>query len=50
MQMQAIASEMNLSETTFVLPPEAGGDARVRVFDAGARAALRRPPERRHGL
>jgi trans-2,3-dihydro-3-hydroxyanthranilate isomerase len=31
-QMQAIASEMNLSETTFVLPPEADGDARVRIF------------------
>ena len=31
-QMQAIASEMNLSETTFVLPPEGGGDARVRIF------------------
>jgi len=31
-QMQAIASEMNLSETTFVLPPEGDGDARVRIF------------------
>jgi trans-2,3-dihydro-3-hydroxyanthranilate isomerase len=31
-QMQAIASEMNLSETTFVLPAEAQGDARVRIF------------------
>ena len=31
-QMQAVASEMNLSETTFVLPPEGGGDARVRIF------------------
>ncbi len=31
-QMQATASEMNLSETTFVTPPEAGGDARVRIF------------------
>ena len=31
-QMQAIASEMNLSETTFVTAPEAGGDARVRIF------------------
>jgi trans-2,3-dihydro-3-hydroxyanthranilate isomerase len=30
--MQAIASEMNLSETTFVLPPEGDGDARVRIF------------------
>jgi trans-2,3-dihydro-3-hydroxyanthranilate isomerase len=31
-QMQTIAREMNLSETTFVSPPEAGGDARVRIF------------------
>jgi trans-2,3-dihydro-3-hydroxyanthranilate isomerase len=31
-QMQQIATEMNLSETTFVTPPEAGGDARVRIF------------------
>ncbi len=31
--MQAIAKEMNFSETTFVLPPEAPGtDARVRIF------------------
>lgn len=31
-QMQAIAREMNLSETTFVTPPVAGGAARVRIF------------------
>jgi trans-2,3-dihydro-3-hydroxyanthranilate isomerase len=31
-QMQAIASEMNLSETTFVVPAEGEGDARVRIF------------------
>lgn len=31
-QMQCIAREMNLSETTFVLSPREGGDARVRVF------------------
>lgn len=31
-RMQRIAREMNLSETTFVLPPEAGGDVRVRIF------------------
>jgi trans-2,3-dihydro-3-hydroxyanthranilate isomerase len=30
--MQRIAREMNLSETTFVLPPRDGGDARVRIF------------------
>jgi trans-2,3-dihydro-3-hydroxyanthranilate isomerase len=31
-QMQRVARELNLSETTFVLPPERGGDARVRIF------------------
>src|SRR5258707_5238935 len=32
-QMQAIASEFNYSETTFVLPPRDGAhDARVRIF------------------
>jgi trans-2,3-dihydro-3-hydroxyanthranilate isomerase len=32
-QMQAIASEFNYSETTFVLPPrDPGHDARVRIF------------------
>jgi trans-2,3-dihydro-3-hydroxyanthranilate isomerase len=31
-KMQALARELNLSETTFVLPPEQGGHARVRVF------------------
>jgi len=30
--MQAVAREMNLSETTFVLPAEVGGDAKVRIF------------------
>jgi len=30
--MQRIAREMNLSETVFVLPPENGGDVRVRIF------------------
>ncbi|MEV6054598.1 PhzF family phenazine biosynthesis protein [Streptomyces sp. NPDC052107] len=30
--MQGIAREMNLSEVTFVLPPEQGGDARIRIF------------------
>ena len=34
--MQAIAKEMNFSETTFVLPPEqAGTDARMRIFTPG---------------
>ncbi|MBL8603771.1 MAG: PhzF family phenazine biosynthesis protein [Myxococcales bacterium] len=31
-QMQAIAREMNLSETVFVLPPREGGTARLRIF------------------
>ena len=30
--MQRIARELNLSETTFVFPPEANGDFRVRIF------------------
>ncbi|WP_327392599.1 PhzF family phenazine biosynthesis protein [Streptomyces sp. NBC_01186] len=30
--MQRIAREMNLSETTFVLGPRQGGDARIRIF------------------
>ena len=31
-QMQRIARETNLSETTFVLHPKRGGDARIRIF------------------
>jgi len=31
-QMQRLAREMNFAESTFVLPPERGGDARVRIF------------------
>src|SRR5437899_8519162 len=35
--MQAIAKEMNFSETTFVLPPETPGtDARMRIFTPGS--------------
>jgi trans-2,3-dihydro-3-hydroxyanthranilate isomerase len=30
--MQRLARELNLSETVFVLAPERGGDARVRIF------------------
>jgi trans-2,3-dihydro-3-hydroxyanthranilate isomerase len=33
--MQSIAREMNYSETTFLLPPENGGDFRVRIFTPG---------------
>ncbi len=35
-QMQAIAREFHLSETTFVLPPVAGGDYRIRIFTPAA--------------
>ncbi len=31
-QMQCIAGEFNLSETVFVLPAEAGGTRRIRIF------------------
>jgi len=31
-RMQAFAAELGISETTFVLTPEAGGDHRVRIF------------------
>jgi trans-2,3-dihydro-3-hydroxyanthranilate isomerase len=31
-QMQRIAREINLSETTFILPPTNGGDVFVRIF------------------
>jgi trans-2,3-dihydro-3-hydroxyanthranilate isomerase len=34
--MQAVAREMKLSETVFVLPAETGGDARVRIFTPAA--------------
>src|SRR5438876_7871680 len=30
--MQRLAREMSFSETVFVLPPEAGGHARIRIF------------------
>ena len=33
--MQNIAREMNYSETTFLLPPESGGDYRIRIFTPG---------------
>jgi trans-2,3-dihydro-3-hydroxyanthranilate isomerase len=34
-QMQRIAREMAFSETTFILPPESGGDVRMRIFTPG---------------
>jgi len=33
--MQAIAKEMAFSETTFIYPPEQGGDVRMRIFTPG---------------
>lgn len=30
--MRALARELNLSETVFVLPPESGGHVRIRIF------------------
>ena len=34
-QMQKVAQEMNFSETTFIYPPESGGDVRMRIFTPG---------------
>jgi trans-2,3-dihydro-3-hydroxyanthranilate isomerase len=34
-QMQSLARQMNLSETTFVLPPTGDADAHVRIFTPG---------------
>src|SRR4026209_2857891 len=33
--MQAIAREMNFSESTFILPAESRGDVRMRIFTPG---------------
>ena len=41
--------EIGFSETTFVLPAEASGTARIRIFTP-ARAAVRGPPDPRHCL
>ncbi|HZC99546.1 MAG TPA: PhzF family phenazine biosynthesis protein [Actinomycetes bacterium] len=35
-QMQRLAREMNFAETVFILPPQAGGDVRMRIFTPGA--------------
>jgi trans-2,3-dihydro-3-hydroxyanthranilate isomerase len=35
-QMQAIAREMNFSETVFVLPPAGDGHVRIRIFTPAA--------------
>lgn len=31
-EMRRLAREMNFSETVFILPPQAGGDVRMRIF------------------
>jgi len=38
--MQALAREMNLSETVFVLPAESEGDARIRIFTPAMEVAF----------
>jgi trans-2,3-dihydro-3-hydroxyanthranilate isomerase len=38
--MQPLARELNLSETVFVLSPEQGGDARIRIFTPSAELAF----------
>jgi trans-2,3-dihydro-3-hydroxyanthranilate isomerase len=38
--MQRIARELNLSETVFVLPAQAGAEARVRIFTPAAELAF----------
>ncbi|MEF9977992.1 MAG: PhzF family phenazine biosynthesis isomerase, partial [Thermomonas sp.] len=34
--MQALAAWLNLSETIFFLPPDAGADYRIRIFTPGS--------------
>jgi trans-2,3-dihydro-3-hydroxyanthranilate isomerase len=38
--MQPLARELNLSETVYVLAPERGGDARIRIFTPTAELAF----------
>jgi trans-2,3-dihydro-3-hydroxyanthranilate isomerase len=38
--LQRLARELNLSETAFVLPPESGGDARIRIFTPAVELAF----------
>ena len=39
-RMQRIAAEMAFSETTFVFPPEGGGDVRMRIFTPASELPL----------
>ena len=49
--MQALARETNLSETVFVLPPQAeGADVRIRIFTPAAELPFAGPPDARLGL
>ena len=49
--MQAIAKEMNFSETTFVLPPERPDtDVRVRIFTPAEELPMAGHPDDRHGV
>ena len=48
--MQNIAREMNYSETTFLLPPEHGGDFRIRIFTPGQELPIRGTSDCRHRL
>src|SRR4028118_962801 len=44
-EMQALAAELNLSETSFVLPPASQGNtARVRIFNRTAEMPFAGPP------
>ena len=44
-QMQAVATEFNYAETTFVLPPrDAANDAQVRIFTLNRRSRSRAIP------
>ena len=50
-QMQTIANEFNLAETTFVLPPEdPANTARVRIFTPARRDAVCGPSKHWHGV
>ena len=48
--MQALALEIGFSETVFVLPPEQGGTARIRIFNPAGRDEVRRPSDARRRL
>ena len=49
--MQALAKEMNFSETVFVLPPRAtDADVRIRIFTPASELPFAGPPDARHGV